>query len=72
MLPNYSCDERGSRRFDARRIEVYPLSSLEQSACLKALGGTLQLAAGEPILTEISRKLTPCRLDSTLSAAGSA
>ena len=55
---------------DASQIEMYLISSVAQSVRLKALDETLHLAAGEPILTEISRKFTPSRLESMLVAAG--
>jgi L-histidine N-alpha-methyltransferase len=55
---------------DASQIEMYLVSRLDQSVRLKALDKTLDFAAGEQILTEISRKFTASRLESMLSVAG--
>lgn len=55
---------------DASQIEMYLVSSLEQSVRLEALDKTLHFAAGEQILTEISRKFTASRLESMLCLAG--
>lgn len=55
---------------DARRIEMYLVSRRDQSVGLARLGRVLELAAGERILTEISRKFTPDSLTDMLTAAG--
>ncbi len=55
---------------DASQIEMYLVSSLDQWVRIGALDKTLRFAAGEEILTEISRKFTPSRLESMLSLAG--
>jgi L-histidine N-alpha-methyltransferase len=49
---------------------MYLVSSLDQWVRIGALDKTLRFAAGEEILTEISRKFTPSRLESMLSLAG--
>ena len=54
----------------ASRIEMYLVSSRDQSVELARLGRVLALAAGERILTEISRKFTPDSLTEMLTAAG--
>lgn len=54
----------------ASRIEMYLVSLREQSVNLARLGRVLDLAAGERILTEISRKFTPASLAELLVAAG--
>ncbi len=63
-------DHQARFNSDASQIEMYLVSSVAQSVRLKALDETLHLAAGEPILTEISRKFTHSRLESMLAAAG--
>ncbi|VAW78850.1 Dimethylhistidine N-methyltransferase [hydrothermal vent metagenome] len=55
---------------EASRIEMYLVSRRRQSVRIKALEHTLELEAGEKILTEISRKFTPANLESLLNDAG--
>ncbi len=68
------CDTNFEHRalFNARasQIEMYLVSRCRQSVHLGSLGHTLELEAGERILTEISRKFTPARLESLLNGAG--
>ncbi len=55
---------------DDSQMEMYLVSSCNQSVTLKALQKTLDFHAGEKILTEISRKFTPERLNTLLTDAG--
>jgi L-histidine N-alpha-methyltransferase len=55
---------------EASQIEMYLVSSRCQSVHIRALDCTLELEAGEQILTEISRKFTPAHLESLLDGAG--
>jgi L-histidine N-alpha-methyltransferase len=52
------------------QIEMYLVSKREQTVTLRALDETLELADGERILTEISRKFTPPGLEAMLGRAG--
>jgi len=54
----------------AQQIEMYLLSQTAQTVRLPTLGSELQLAEGEGILTEISRKFTLDDLDQLLAEAG--
>jgi L-histidine N-alpha-methyltransferase len=54
----------------ASRIEMYLVSRRDQSVTLARPDRVLALAAGERILTEISRKFTPDSLTQLLMAAG--
>lgn len=54
----------------AGQIEMYLVSNCEQSIRLGALDKTLDLAEGERILTEISRKFTAPALEAMLGRAG--
>ena len=58
--------------FDRRlsRIEMHLVSRRDQDVDLGALGTSIHIAAGEAILTEISRKFTPESLAAMLRAAG--
>ncbi len=55
---------------EASQIEMYLVSQRRQSVRIEALDCTLELEAGERILTEISRKFTPAHLESLLHGAG--
>ncbi len=55
---------------EASQIEMYLVSSRRQSVRIEALEQTLELEAGEKILTEISRKFTPAHLEALLNEAG--
>jgi len=55
---------------EAQRIEMYLDSRVDQRIGFRRLGRTLELQAGESILTEISRKFTAEALDELLRAAG--
>jgi len=52
------------------RIEMYLIAERAQTVQLRALEREYDFAAGEAILTEISRKFTPEMLSSELAAAG--
>lgn len=58
--------------FDAAhgRIEMYLVPRHAQTVTLAALGERFHFAAGEPLRTEISRKLTAAELTEDLHAAG--
>ncbi len=68
------CDTNFEHRavFNAEdsQIEMYLVSRCRQSVHIGALDRTLELGDGERILTEISRKFTPARLESLLNDAG--
>jgi L-histidine N-alpha-methyltransferase len=68
------CDRNFEHRalFNAEssQIEMYLVSRRRQSVRIEALNCTLELEAGEQILTEISRKFTPEHLESLLHGAG--
>ncbi|MHB8415014.1 MAG: L-histidine N(alpha)-methyltransferase [Acidiferrobacteraceae bacterium] len=51
------------------RVEMHLVSKWAQSARLGRCGATFSFSAGEPVLTEISRKFSPSRLRDLLSAA---
>lgn len=55
---------------EAERIEMYLDSVVDQRIGFRRLGRTLELQAGESILTEISRKFTDASLLELLNAAG--
>lgn len=55
---------------NAGQIEMYLVSSRAQSVRVEALADTLEFAAGETILTEISRKFTASGLEAMLAGAG--
>jgi L-histidine N-alpha-methyltransferase len=59
-------------RFNARasQVEMYLISSCDQTVRVEALEKTLRFGPGEEILTEISRKFTPSKLDELLSLSG--
>lgn len=52
------------------RVEMHLVSRLRQSVTLRRCGATFSFSAGEPVLTEISRKFTVSRLRALLSASG--
>lgn len=54
----------------AERIEMYLDSLVDQRVGFRRLGRTLELQAGESILTEISRKFTTASLTAMLRTAG--
>jgi len=54
----------------AQRIEMYLDSVVDQRIGFRDLGRTLELQAGESILTEISRKFSEASLHAMLGAAG--
>jgi L-histidine N-alpha-methyltransferase len=54
----------------ASQIEMYLISRCDQAVRVEALKKTLHFESGEEILTEISRKFTPSRLESLLRGAG--
>ncbi len=54
----------------AARIEMYLIANRPQSVRLDALGKTFEFAAGEHVLTEISRKFTPQTLGNEVLASG--
>jgi L-histidine N-alpha-methyltransferase len=54
----------------ASQIEMYLVSRCDQSVHVGALEETLHFSRGETILTEISRKFTPARLEDLLARAG--
>jgi L-histidine N-alpha-methyltransferase len=55
---------------DAQQIEMYLVTHGAQAVEIAALGHRLELAGGEAILTEISRKYTVGDLEEMLAAAG--
>lgn len=63
-------EHRACYNEDAQRIEMYLDSMVDQSIGFPELGRTLELQAGESILTEISRKFSEQSLQSLLQDAG--
>lgn len=55
---------------DADQIEMYLVSGSDQVVSLQTPETTLELSAGEKILTEISRKFTPDSFSQLLEASG--
>jgi L-histidine N-alpha-methyltransferase len=55
---------------EAQQVEMYLVARRSQSVHLGVLDESLRLEAGERILTEISRKFTPDKLDTLLHEAG--
>lgn len=55
---------------DQKRIEMHLVATRMQQAHLRRIGLTVDFAAGESILTEISRKFTRDDIDGLLEAAG--
>lgn len=55
---------------EAERIEMYLDSVVDQRIGFRELGRTLELQAGESILTEISRKFSAASLSGLLESAG--
>lgn len=54
---------------EEEQIEMYLVARRAQEVCIAALRRTIRFAAGERMLTEISRKFTPDSLDATLAEA---
>ncbi len=67
---DHNFEHRALFNHEASQIEMYLVSRCRQSVRIDALRHTLELEAGERILTEISRKFTPARLESLLKSAG--
>ena len=63
-------EHRALYNSDAQRIEMYLDSIVDQRIGFRDLGRTLELRAGESILTEISRKFSPQSLEKLLRDAG--
>lgn len=63
-------DHRAAFNRQRSRMEMHLVSRRDQEVAVGALATTIRLAAGEAILTEISRKFTPESLAAMLREAG--